>query len=871
VKNLSENKGIKEKWVLTQCHRCQSECGIKVKVINGVAVKIEGFEESSIGSRGGVCPRGMAGLQVLYDPNRLKYPMKRTNPEKGLGVDPKWERISWEEALTVICEKLTEAREEDPNSIIVQHGIVAGNQIIPYYFVPMLAMLANEKGAPTHINAAGSHCGNAGHFVNSLMYGAFVIVPDLDYCKYLLIFGTNSGFGGFQQWLNKKIADAKARGLKVVVFDPMCNAAGANADEWIPIIPGTDGIVALSILNVIANELNMVDEHYLRYRSNASYLIDVDTGKYVRDNNNGKPLQWDEEDGLAKVYDDKTIKRPAIDGEYSVNNTKCVPAWVLLKKRFAEYSPERAGQESQIPAATIRRIAKEFAMAASINSNIIIDGHELPYRPVSTYNIRSAGTHKNGLPALWAIDMLAQIVGASGAPGGNVTVSVECHGHEKTHRPFLANKAGKDGFTQTCGQWLFPEGGFWPVRDPVYPKHGIEQMFPTCMEMLWVNASDWKEVLTQCNLRTDFKVLINYATNAAMNGPSPKIREAFYKTVHFIVDCDLYSNEFNEAFADILLPDACYLEREDWMGIQHQYHNVPIGIHEPWCLHTSHKVIEPMYERRDMAEVVIEIANRMNLTPVLNGYYNHILGLKENLALKPNEKIIWQDLCNRACIANFGPEHDWNWFTENGFISWPKKVEEAYWFQFKDMKMQLYWEFMINVREKSEAIASELGIAHFYDWNVFDSKPSWFPLKVHKINRQEYPFYSFSFTEPFHSNSNNQEIPWIDEISRNNPYSYFVNMNEDTANAWGLKSGDHVEIETSEGFKAKGILKTRQSIHPDCIGIMGVSGHWAKGLPIARDKGVNFNSLIDFKIRDMDPLTATVDILVKSKVTKISS
>ena len=868
------NQVIKEdKWVYTQCHRCQSECGLRVHVVDGVAVKIEGVPESSVGSGGGVCPRGLGGIQILYDPNRLNYPLKRTNPEKGIGTDPGWERISWDEAMDLMIGKLKEAYDETPNSIICQHGIVAGNQIIPYFFVPFLAIMSNEKGSPIHINAAGSHCGNAGHFVNSLQHGAFVVHPDYEHCNYLLVFGTNSGNGGFQQWHNRMLADARARGMKMVVFDPMCNAAASNADEWIPCLPGTDSCICLSLMNVIVNELGMYDVEYCRARTNAVYLINKETGQYVRDPETGKPYLWDEADGSAKVYDDETIKCAAMDGEYTVNGIACVPSWVLMRERLAEYTPEYCESISEVPAETIRRIAKEFAENACIGQTINIEGDELPYRPVATLNIRSSGTHNNGLAAVWTEDMMCHIMGAAGVPGGLLTVAVECHGFEETHKPYLACKAGVDGFTQTAGKWLFPQGGFWPVRDPEFPHHDLEEMFPTAMEMLWVNAPDRNYVLEKFGLRTHFKFLINYASNAIINGPDPKIREEFYKnSVDFIVDCDIFSNEFSEGFADLLLPDACYLEREDWMGIQHPYHNIPVGMQFPWSFHTSHKVVEPMYERRDMAIVLLDIADRMGLRDRINGYWNHELGLTGDLAFSPDERIEWSDLCNRACITHFGPEHDWNWFTEHGFISFPKKKEEVYWrFYKKDIKTQLYWEFMIRCKETTRAIAQKAGVDDYFqfDWDVYDPMPKWFPNEWQKVDKAEYPFYAFSFSESFHSNSNNQEIPWIDEMSKQNPFTYFVNMNSATARKYGFRPGDLVELETDKGRTTRGRIQIRESIHPECIGIMGVSGHWAKGMPIAKGKGSNFNSLIDFEIRTMDPLTATVDVCVACKVTKI--
>ena len=866
---MSSTQIKEDKWVYTQCHRCQSECGIRAHVVDGVCIKLEGVPDSSIGSQGGVCPRGMAGLQVLYDPNRLNYPLKRTNPEKGMGTDPKWERISWEEALDIIVSKMKAAYDKSPSKIIVQHGIVAGNQIIPYFFVPMIAMLSNEKGAPIHINAAGSMCGNMGHYLNSTQYGAFCIFPDFDYCEYMIVFGTNAANGGFQQWATHNCAQARRRGMKMVVFDPMCNAAAAKADEWIPIIPGTDGLICLAMLNVIVNELEIYDREHLKKRTNASYLINVETGKYVRDAENGKPFVWDAKEQRPRSYDEEGIEDYALEGEFVVDGIRCVPSWVLMRKRFAEYTPENVAERTAVPAETIRRIATEFAKAARIGETITIDGKELPFRPVATYNIRSAGTHKNGFHTIYAMDLLNQIMGAANVPGGIVSTSVECWGHPETHRPYLACKAGKDGFTQTAGKWLFPEGGFLPMRDPEKPKHDLEEMFPTAMEMLWVNARDREEVLKKAGLPTEHEVLINYACNAAMNGPSPKIREEFYKKIPFVVDCDIYSNEFNEGFADILLPDACYLERDDWMGIQHSYHNVPTGLNQPWCFHTSHHVTEPMYERRDMAQTVIEIADRMGLTPKLNGYYNDLLQLNGELELKPDQKIDWIDLCDRACRAHFGDKYNWEWFTEHGFISWPKRVEEVYWRPFrKEVKTMIYWEFMLDAKEKTYAIARELGLEDYWDWDVYQPCPVWTPCDAHNVDQEEYPFYSFSWADTFHSNANNQELAWIDEVSQMNPYSYYINMNEDTAESMGLKTGDFVKLESDKGYSVTGYLKTRQGIHPQCIGIMGVSGHWAKGMPVARGKGVNFNSLIDFSIRGMDPLTATVDILVKVRLTK---
>ncbi len=93
-----------DEWVRTTCGGCYATCTIRAHRVNGVIVQIEGEPDNDFGARGGVCAKAHAMIQALYDPNRINYPVRRTNPEKGLFADPKWERISWDEAFDTIGE-----------------------------------------------------------------------------------------------------------------------------------------------------------------------------------------------------------------------------------------------------------------------------------------------------------------------------------------------------------------------------------------------------------------------------------------------------------------------------------------------------------------------------------------------------------------------------------------------------------------------------------------------------------------------------------------------------------------------------------------------------------------------------------------------
>src|SRR3990170_2087305 len=103
-------------WIHSICEMCKGDCGILVHRVDGVIVDIKGDPDCP-NSRGKNCAKSIAGIMQLYDPNRVKTPLKRTNPEKGLGIDPGWVRISWDEALDILKEKLTKIRKEDPRKL----------------------------------------------------------------------------------------------------------------------------------------------------------------------------------------------------------------------------------------------------------------------------------------------------------------------------------------------------------------------------------------------------------------------------------------------------------------------------------------------------------------------------------------------------------------------------------------------------------------------------------------------------------------------------------------------------------------------------------------------------------------------------------
>ncbi len=102
------------------------------------------------------------------------------------------------------------------------------------------------------------------------------------------------------------------------------------------------------------------------------------------------------------------------------------------------------------------------------------------------------------------------------------------------------------------------------------------------------------------------------------------------------------------------------------------------------------------------------------------------------------------------------------------------------------------------------------------------------------------------------------------------PYTYNISISADTAGQKGLVDGDLVEVTSSYGHSVKGTLKLRKGQHPLALGIAATAGHWAKGQPIAKGKGTNFNFLMEARFEECDPITLNLETCVKVKIGKMA-
>ena len=233
-----------ERLIPTFCSMCGPTmgCGIYCHVKDGKLVKIEGMKESPR-NRGKLCPRAFASMQWLYSPQRLKYPLKRTG-EKGEG---RFEKITWDEAVDIVATKLLELKKKyGPESLAILSPARRSYSDYLYRFLIV-------HGSPNY--AHSGICAVQRAFALAYTLGTPRTTPDYKRSDLIVIWGANPVYSGTPQGALRNILDARERGAKLIVIKPEMQPDAAKADVWVPIRPGTDGALALAMLNVIVNEI----------------------------------------------------------------------------------------------------------------------------------------------------------------------------------------------------------------------------------------------------------------------------------------------------------------------------------------------------------------------------------------------------------------------------------------------------------------------------------------------------------------------------------------------------------------------------------------------------------------------------------------
>lgn len=228
--------------VKSHCRMCHGGCGMLVYLREGKVEKLAGDPDCPI-SHGTVCSKGLASAQLAYHPERLTHPVKRRGP-KGSG---EWERISWDEALDTIAERMLAYREQyGAESVVPGYGTGRENEAVIY-------RLANYFGTP-NVLTAGHFCYGPRIATTVITCGSNVIADYENNPECIMVWGNNLTISNPDCYKGEPFSEALNGGARLIVVDPRFTRVAARADIWLQLRPGTDTALALGMAHVIIEE-----------------------------------------------------------------------------------------------------------------------------------------------------------------------------------------------------------------------------------------------------------------------------------------------------------------------------------------------------------------------------------------------------------------------------------------------------------------------------------------------------------------------------------------------------------------------------------------------------------------------------------------
>lgn len=355
-------------WVASTCQGCTQWCAIQIFVQDGRAVRVRGNPLSKT-NHGYVCPRGHLIPQQNYSPDRIKTPMKRTNPAKGRGVDPRFVPITWDEALNTVADKMIALRQagEAHKFAYIRGRYSSTSTDILYGALPRIY-------GTTNYFSHSAICAEAEKMGPGLTQGFYGYRDyDLPRTQCLVLWGTDP-LASNREVPNTihHFGNILARGT-VIAIDPRLSNVAAKAHEWLPVLPGTDGALAGAIAHVL-----LVEGLWSR--------------EFVGDFKDGKNL----------FAAGKTVDEAA----FAEKETQGLVKWWNLEVK--DRTPAWAEKECGIPAAQIVRVTRAMAKAAP--KTAVWMGPGVAMNPRGTY-------------AAMAVYALNALLGSIDAEGGVLQAS----------------------------------------------------------------------------------------------------------------------------------------------------------------------------------------------------------------------------------------------------------------------------------------------------------------------------------------------------------------------------------------------------------------------------------------------------------------
>lgn len=568
------------KIVKTYCISCAVRCPADCEVVDGKFVSSTPDRDHPLG--GVFCPKGTAGPEMAYDPARLNYPMKRTNPKSA--KDPGWKRISWDEALDTVAAKMLAARSQYGAESVTFYRPAPGGSASRDYW-PWMFRLAHAFGSPN--TAATTHiCNWHRDDGSSYTYGVGLPEADYDNARCIIIWGVNPHATAIRHV--SAIKDAVRRGAKLIVIDPRRIPLASDATLWLRVTPGSDLALALGLINQMI-ESEFYDSEFLCRWTNAPFLVRDDSNKLLTEADvapGGSPARYvvcNGLDGQFAIYDPQKVgfapesARPSLEAAVSVRLTdgkivSCNTVFAALKKITSEYTLERTAGITSVPAQAIAEAARAIGSAG----------------PVTYYSYNGIEQHGDAMQTNRAVCILYALTGDFDSKGGLVI-----YPPLPTKNVGAANLLSPDVAKRRLGVEKRPLG---PAGGPRQGEPGNIQAY---------------EIYSAITTGRPYPVraLISFGGNLIVSNGDTLSGARALEQLDFYMHMDCYENPTSR-YADILLPAASAWECE------------ALGLNkwrEKGHIQMRRAVVAPAFERRSDIDVMFEIGKRLSLDPFFGG------------------------------------------------------------------------------------------------------------------------------------------------------------------------------------------------------------------------------------------------------------
>ena len=550
------------------CAFCTSVCGCISVVEDGRLVAVEPDPSHPTGKA--LCGKGRAAPELVYHEDRLLHPLRRVTRKDSPG---EWERISWDEALDETARHLKRlAAESGPESVAFAITTPSGTGIQDSY--PWIERLRHAYGSP-NAPYGTEICNFHRDDIYALTFGVDTPMPDFQNAGCIVLWGHNPS----TTWLAyaSRVAEAKARGAKLIVVDPRRAGLAVKADVWLRVRPGSDGALALGLANLLL-EAGRYDAAFMRDWTNGPLLVRDDDGSPLRADHlraEGDPaltVAWDADAGTPMLYDPGSGRyaggAPSLDGRYEIAGADgtaipCRTAFDLYRERCRAFTAERVEEITWVPAEQLRAAARLMGEADA----------------VSSYSWSGVGQHTNASQTSRAIALLYALSGSFDAPGGNVLFDTiptnDIRGREMIAPQQMAKAVGG------AGRPLGPEQQGWITSDDLYRAILEGEPYP-------------------------IKGMVSFGTNILVSHADTARGEAALKALDFAVHVDLFMTP-SAALADIVLPVNTPFERE---GLCTDF---KVGADATAFAQLRPPAIQSLGESKSDVWIVFELAQRLGL------------------------------------------------------------------------------------------------------------------------------------------------------------------------------------------------------------------------------------------------------------------